>query len=108
MVEVEYYESENGKCPYLEWESKLDRLTEAVVHVRLARLRMGHFGDAKSLKGFKGLYELRIHYGPGCRLYYGRKGNALVLLLCGGSKGSQKRDINQAKKLWIEYLESRG
>jgi len=73
--------------------------TRAKILTRLDRLRLGNFGDCEPIGA--GAYELRIHYGPGIRIYYSRVENKIVLLLCGGDKSSQVRDINKAK----EYLE---
>lgn len=78
----------------------LDRLRDdrAVmrIQIRLARLEAGHFGDAKF---FGAVGELRIDYGPGYRLYFTRRGEEIVILLCGGNKDSQAKDIKRAKKL---------
>lgn len=60
---------------------------------RIARLEIGNFGDAKF---FDGIGELRIHYGPGYRVYFAKRGDVLVILLCGGDKSTQKKDINRA------------
>ena len=84
----------------------LSSRARAIVRKRLVRLRLGNFGDAKSLKGTHGLYELRIHEGLGCRVYYGKKKDVLVILLCGGKKGTQSQDIAKAKKYWEDYLEN--
>jgi len=73
--------------------------------MRLDRLKLGNFGDCKTLQ--EGVSELRIHYGPGIKIYYGKIDNKIVLLLCGGDKGSQDRDINKAKVYFKDYL-SRG
>jgi len=73
--------------------------------MRLDRLKLGNFGDCKTLQ--EGVSELRIHYGPGIRIYYGKIGDRIVLLLCGGDKGSQDRDINKAKDYLNDY-QSRG
>jgi len=73
--------------------------------MRLDRLKLGNFGDCKTLQ--EGVSELRIHYGPGIRIYYGKIGDRTVLLLCGGDKGSQDRDINKAKDYLNDY-QSRG
>lgn len=73
--------------------------------MRLDRLKLGNFGDCKTLQ--EGVSELRIHYGPGIRIYYGKIGNRIVLLLCGGDKDSQDNDINKAKEYLKDY-QSRG
>jgi putative addiction module killer protein len=106
-IEVEYLKISSEKCPYLEWESKLDRTARAAVRIRLNRLRLGIFGDCSSIKGATGLYELRIHLGPGYRLYYGKAKDVLVIILCGGDKSSQSRDIEKAKEYWQLYNKSR-
>lgn len=84
------------------WHKAL-RDSRAVARVTSAveRLQMGLVGDFKSVGG--GISEIRITYGPGYRRYYTMKGNQLVILLCGGSKSSQKRDIARARKLKEEY-----
>ena len=64
------------------------------------RLRLGHFGDSKRVGE---VFELRIHVGPGYRVYYGREGDAVVILLCGGDKRSQTRDIERAEAYWRDY-----
>lgn len=71
-----------------------DRTARARILVRIDRLALGNPGDVKPVGG--GVSELRIAYGPGYRVYFTRKGEAVVLLLCGGDKGSQKRDIAEA------------
>lgn len=71
-----------------------DRRAVMAVSSRLDRLGKGHEGDAKSVGG--GVAELRIHYGPGYRVYLHRRGNVLIILLCGGDKSSQAKDIRRA------------
>ncbi|HEX4839878.1 MAG TPA: type II toxin-antitoxin system RelE/ParE family toxin [Rhabdochlamydiaceae bacterium] len=97
FVEIELYVLPSGKEPFTEWESRLSRGVQSIVTTRLARLRGGNFGDAKSISN--GVYELRIQYGPGYRIYYGKRGKTIVILLCGGDKSTQKRDIQRAKEL---------
>ena len=75
------------------WVADLDVHARARVEVRIRRLSLGNFGDAKF---FDGIGELRIDFGPGYRVYFVKKGNALVILLAGGDKKSQKRDIRDA------------
>jgi putative addiction module killer protein len=74
-----------------------DRRARVVIAARIARLEIGHFGDAKALG--QGVSELRIAHGPGYRVYFVRRGDTVVILLCGGDKGSQDRDISRAKRM---------
>ncbi len=93
-----------GKCPFDEWfEGLKDKKFKQVVDARLARIRNGNFGDHKNLGN--GIFELRINIGGGLRVYYGIDGKELVILLAGGIKRSQNRDINNAKNYWKEYLD---
>jgi putative addiction module killer protein len=83
------------------WLSKLkDRRATAKVLVRIESLRQGNTGDSKSLGS--GLHELRMHFGPGYRVYYTRKSGLVILLLCGGDKSSQSKDIARARKVLTE------
>lgn len=99
-ITLEYYETDNGKCPFLEWQSGLNQKIRDLVTVRLARVRLGNFGDCKPIEGEKGIFELRMHMSSGFRIYFGKRGKKVVILLCGGDKGSQKKDIYRAKKYW--------
>lgn len=98
QFEIEYYETDTGKCPYLEWEGELTMEVRAQIRKRLNRVRLGNFGDIDHIEG--SIFELRIHGGAGYRIYYAKKGNKIVILLCAGSKRSQSRDIEKAKKYW--------
>ena len=80
---------------------KLKIHTRAKILTRIDRLKLGNFGDCKSLQ--EGICELRIHYGPGIRVYFGKTGKTVILLLCGGDKSSQTRDIAKAKEYFKEY-----
>jgi putative addiction module killer protein len=96
------FERSDGKCPFQDWLLNLrDVKARATIRARLERVRLGNLGDCKSLRG--GILELRITYGPGYRVYMGFDGTTFVVLLCGGDKGSQKRDITKARVLWEEY-----
>ncbi len=96
------YETTDGKSPFLDWLNELkDIKARATIRARLDRVRLGNLGDAKNIGD--GVCELRITFGPGYRVYFGQDGLVLVILLCGGDKGSQKRDIAKAKALWREY-----
>jgi putative addiction module killer protein len=96
------YLTEAGKCPFEEWlDSLRDPTTRARIRVRLNRLRLGLFGDCKHVGD--GVHELRMDFGPGYRAYFGQDGTVLVILLLGGDKRSQKRDIVKAKEYWDSY-----
>lgn len=105
LIKVIVYKTSAGKIPYSDWEEDLDRKTQSIIQSRLARIRLGNFGDSKVLKDGAGMRELRIDYGPGYRIYFGLHGAKVVILLAGGDKSSQQRDIAKAKKLWIECQE---
>lgn len=81
-----------------------DSKARAIVRARLNRIELGNFGDCKSVGD--GVFEFRISYGPGYRVYFGRVGEIIVVLLCGGDKGTQKHDIVNAKNFWKEYKDA--
>ena len=86
---------------FAKWLSRVkDRSAIAKILVRIESLRQGNTGDSKSLGS--GLHELRMHYGPGYRIYYTRKSGLVILLLCGGDKSSQSKDIARARKIMTE------
>ena len=89
---------------FRKWRQKLrDDRAKAAIALRLARLAYGHTGDVKPVG--HGISELRIHYGPGYRVYFQRRGKTIIVLLCGGDKGSQARDILTAQRLAEEWSE---
>ena len=101
-IEIEIYETPNGKRPFERWFKEIQEIRcRAQVRFRLERLKVGNFGDCKTIG--EGVQELRIHYGPGFRIYYSKIGNTIILLLCGGEKKSQTTDINRAKEYLKEY-----
>ena len=83
---------------YAKWEQSLrDSIARAAITARIVRLSKGNFGDVKSVGD--GVSELRIHYGPSYRVYFQQRGSTIIILLCGGDKKSQTRDIVRAKEL---------
>jgi putative addiction module killer protein len=104
-IEVVEYIDDTGKNSFADWLRKLDSAAFAKVFAAVARLKLGNFGDVKPVG--EGVSERRISYGPGYRIYFGRDGQRLVILLAGGTKRGQQRDIDQAKAAWREYKLSR-
>lgn len=104
MIEIRHYISRSGKDVFDDWLSKLaDARAQAKIAVRINRLAAGNLGDSKALG--QGLYELRIDWGPGYRVYYAMLGRACVLLLCGGDKRTQSSDIERALRYLRDYKE---
>jgi putative addiction module killer protein len=102
--EIRRYIISDGRIPFAEWiDSLRDRNTRAKINNRLKRLSLGNLGDYRSVG--EGVFELRIDWGPGYRVYFGQIGLTIVLLLCGGDKSTQDRDILKAKEYWAEYEE---
>lgn len=103
--EVVAFRAQNGQVPFEDWLDELnDKRAVARVLARLARVRHGSLGDCKSVG--EGVSELRVDYGPGYRVYFGQKGQTLVVLLCGGDKRTQDRDLRLAKQYWHEFKTS--
>ncbi|MFW6332664.1 MAG: type II toxin-antitoxin system RelE/ParE family toxin [Thermodesulfobacteriota bacterium] len=101
-IEILEYITSDGKNPFHHWLRSLkDQVARARIRVRLNRVRLGNFGDCKSVGG--GINELRVDVGPGYRVYFGRDGMQIVILLCGGAKKSQSKDIKLAQEYWTDY-----
>ncbi|MXW97848.1 MAG: type II toxin-antitoxin system RelE/ParE family toxin [Acidimicrobiaceae bacterium] len=96
----EYYDS-RGRSAFGRWYTDLDSATAIRVRDVIARIKAGNFASLKGLGG--GLLECRLHFGPGYRIYLGRDGHSLVILLAGGTKARQQQDIERARELWREY-----
>lgn len=100
--QIDYYTTEDGKQPFREWlESLRDQEGRRKVWVRIDRVSLGNLGYCEPVG--EGVMELKVDFGPGYRVYFGQVGTQLILLLCGGDKGSQKRDIKTAKEYWTDY-----
>lgn len=96
---------EGGRSPFGEWFNALDAVTAARVDRYVRRLEAGNFGAAKPLRS--GVFELRMDFGPGYRVYYGREGQTVIILLGGGSKRRQEADIAAAIERWKRYKQTR-
>lgn len=101
-MQVLRYQTRDGRLPIADWlESMRDGSARTRIVAAIDRMQTGARGDWRSIGG--GLWEIRFHYGPGYRVYFGRRGNELILLLCGGDKGTQARDIETAHEYWKDY-----
>jgi len=101
MIEVREYITPEGTSPFEKWFFNLrDRKAKAKIITRLGRVAAGNFGDHKYL--CEGVYELRLTYGKGIRIYYGKEEDTIILLLLGGDKSTQTRDVKQAIEYWHE------
>ena len=102
-LEILQYWTADGKCPYKEWfDSLKDAALQQTIDARLTRVERGLLGDVKWIGN--GVFELKFRIGPGYRIYFGRQGRRLIILLCGGDKSSQKNDIKRALQYWADFL----
>lgn len=99
---VRYYRAVAGRCPYEDWLDSLDQSVQQFVDARIARVRRGLLGDSEHLGG--GIWELKIDFGPGYRIYFGRDGETVIILLNAGRKNTQTSDIGKAREFWSDYL----
>ena len=101
--ELREYIISTGRSHFGEWLTSLkDPKIRARIRIRLDRVSLGLFGDCKLLG--RGLQELRLDFGSGYRIYFGQDGDVLVILLCGGDKSTQQKDIEKARLYWADYL----
>lgn len=105
MLELRYFLASDGGSPFEKWFADLDATAAAKVTTALVRLEQGNLSSAKAVG--EGVWEYRINWGPGYRVYFGRAGNVLVVLLTGGTKQRQQRDIENAKAHWADYKRRR-
>jgi putative addiction module killer protein len=105
MLEIRYYVAAGGHQPFAEWYAELEAVARAKVARAIIRLEQGNFSNVKSVG--EGVLEYRIDFGPGYRVYFGRDGTALVILLIGGTKKRQQRDIDAAHAYWQDYKQSK-
>ena len=99
--EIKEYNDESGCSPFGDWRASLDAVTRARIEKYIRRLEFGNFGAAKVLQ--EGVSELKLDFGPGYRVYFGRDGKTIIILLGGGSKRRQSADIAAAIERWTRY-----
>ena len=105
MLTIREYITANGRNPFREWLESLDRKVRARIQARVLRFEQGNLGDHKNLGA--GVWEARLDFGPGYRLYFGKEESIIIILLAGGTKASQESDIKRAEKFWWDYLEAK-
>ncbi len=105
MIEIKEYVDAKGRSPFTKWFDRLNVHAAAKVATALARMEQGNFANTRGVGA--GVFEYRIDFGPGYRLYFGRSGETVVILLGGGTKKRQQKDIDAAQALWREYKQRR-
>jgi len=101
MLEIRYYVAEDGSQPFAEWFENVEPVARAKVARAIARMEQGNLSNVKPVG--EGVLEYRLDFGPGFRVYFGRDGDVLVILLTGGTKKRQQRDIEDARANWQDY-----
>lgn len=101
MVQVVEYQDENGRHPFSEWFESLNTPAALKVRTAIARMENGNFSNVKPVG--ESVSECKVHFGPGYRIYFGKVGDELIVLLGGGTKKQQGRDIEAAKRRWRSY-----
>jgi len=101
--DVEFFETDSGKMPFLEWYENIAAPAQYKVNALVDKAKLG-IGSVESITGSSGLFEIRdLTKGPGFRVYFGNDGTKIILLLIGGDKSTQKSDIKSAKELWEQH-----
>src|SRR5271169_4933073 len=106
MIEVREYLDQSGHNPFAAWSDRLNREAAAKVAAALARIQQGNLSNAKGVGA--GVHEYRIDFGPGYRIYFGKDGDRLVILVGGGTKKRQQEDISTALARWQDYKQRKG
>ena len=102
MPKIRIYQTKEKESPFEDWLDNLNDVNaKAKILQRIDRIELGNFGDCEPVGD--GVHELRIGYGPGYRIYFGNDGKLLVILLCGGTKKRQEKDIKKAKEYRQDY-----
>jgi putative addiction module killer protein len=101
MLDIRYYVAVDGRQPFAEWFAELEPVARARITRVITRMQQGNLSNVKPVGG--GVLEYRIDFGPGYRVYFGRDGGTLIILLTGGSKKRQQRDIEEASVCWQDY-----
>ena len=101
MIDVREYVDRRGRSPYATWFDRLNAEAAAKVATAVTRISLGNFSNVEGIGS--AVFEYKLDFGPGYRIYFGKDGETLVVLLGGGSKKRQQRDINAAMANWQDY-----
>ena len=101
MIKIDVYTTADGKRPFQKWFENIDVQARTKVRIAIERLAEGNTSNLKSVGG--GVHEIKLTFGAGFRVYLGREGDQLVILLHGGTKKRQSDDIAKAQQLWRDY-----
>jgi putative addiction module killer protein len=105
MLEIRYYVAPGGQQPFAEWFADLEPVARAKVARAIARMEQGNLSNVKPVG--EGVHEYKINFGPGYRVYFGYDGDVLVILLTGGTKRRQQRDIDASRRYWQNYKQAK-
>ena len=102
LRKLKIYQTSDGKVPFVKWFNSIkDQKTRAKIKTRLDRAEEGNLGEYRSVG--QGVFELKINFGPGYRIYYGLEGDEIIIILCGGDKSTQQKDVLKAQQYWADY-----
>jgi len=101
VVRIVEYVDPGGRTPFTKWFAGLDAIVAAKVATMVIRMEQGNFSNVKGVGS--GVFECRIDFGPGYRVYFGKDGDTLVILLAGGTKKRQSKDVQDAQQRWLDY-----
>ena len=108
MYTIKIYTTADGEKPFIDWLDNLKNMkAQANIFTRLDRASLGNFGDNKPLTNSGGLWEMRVHYGGGYRIYYRVEGDKIILVLAGSTKEDQDKMIKKAEKYYNDYIKWR-
>lgn len=106
MYSIKEYLTSDGQSPFAKWFEGLNSTAAAKVRVAIARIELGNFSNLKSVGS--NVWEIKIDFGPGYRVYCGKDGEKIIILLAGGTKKRQQQDIQKAKEFWLEFKKRKG
>lgn len=104
-VKIEEFIRDDGSSPFEKWFKRLNAIAAAKVTTALYRMELGNYSNVEGVG--EGVFEYKLNFGPGYRIYFGQEGDELIILVGGGTKKQQSKDIKNAKELWLEYKKAK-